>query len=55
MALQIWNHFVINYDGGNTDVFMNNKLVGTKAGIVPYMKYDTVITMSKSWNSRWNM
>ena len=42
LPLQRWNYFVVNYDGGNTDVFINNKLVGTKAGIIPYMKYDSV-------------
>lgn len=43
LPLQRWNHFVINYDQGNTDVFINNKLVGTKKGIVPYMTYDNVV------------
>lgn len=44
LPLQRWNHFVINYDGGNTDVFINNKLVGTKAGVIPFMKFDSVQT-----------
>ena len=43
-ALQRWNHFVINYDNGNIDVFINNKLVGTKQGVLPYMKYDNIIS-----------
>ena len=44
LPLQRWNNFVINYDGGNTDVFINGTLVGTKAGVIPYMKYDNVNT-----------
>jgi hypothetical protein len=43
LPLQKWNYFVINYDGGNIDIFINNKLVGTKSGIIPYMSYDNVI------------
>ena len=46
VPLQKWHYFVINYDGGNTDVFMNGKLVGTKQGIIPFMKYDNIITGS---------
>jgi hypothetical protein len=43
LPLQRWNYFVINYDGGNTDIFINNKLVGTKSGIIPYMSFDNVL------------
>lgn len=42
IKLQKWNHFVFNYDGGNTDVFLNGVLVATKSGIIPYMNYDTI-------------
>lgn len=44
IPLQRWNHFVINYDNGNVDIFINNKLVGTKQGVLPYMKYDNIVT-----------
>jgi hypothetical protein len=43
LPLQRWNHFVVNYNNGNMDIFINSKLVGTKNGIVPYMIYDNVI------------
>ena len=31
-----WNHIVINYDGKTTDVFINNILVSTNPGVIPY-------------------
>ena len=30
---QVWNNFVINYDGGTVDVFVNNILMASKGGI----------------------
>lgn len=42
IQLQKWNHFVVNYDGGHTDLFLNGVLVASKSGIIPYMKYDTI-------------
>jgi len=41
---QKWNHIVINYDGGNMDVFLNGELVGSKPNIAPYMTYENVIS-----------
>lgn len=43
IPLQRWNHFVINYENGRMDVFLNGSLVATKRGVVPYMKNDNVI------------
>ena len=42
IKLQKWNNIVINYDSGFMDVFLNGELVGTKASVSPYMKYDVV-------------
>ena len=42
LPLQKWNHFVVNYDGGTLDVFLNNELVGSKIKVVPYMTHDVI-------------
>lgn len=34
--MQKWNHIVVNYDGENMDIFMNNELVSTNPGTIPY-------------------
>ena len=33
---QKWNHFVINYNYGTMDLFINNNLVGTYKNVTPY-------------------
>lgn len=43
LAYQKWNNIVINYEDGNIDVFLNGDLVGTVAGAVPYMTFDTIV------------
>jgi hypothetical protein len=39
---QKWNNFVVNYDGKILDVFLNNELVASESGIIPYKEYDSV-------------
>ena len=34
--MQRWNHIVINYDGSNLDIFINNELVSSNPGVIPY-------------------
>jgi hypothetical protein len=41
---QKWNNIVINYDNGYVDVFLNGVLVGSRAGVMPYMSFDTIVT-----------
>lgn len=41
--LQRWNHIVINYDGSTLDIFLNNTLVSTTPGVIPY-NANTMIT-----------
>lgn len=39
---QRWTNFVITYDRGVVDVFIDAKLVATEKGVVPYMTYDNI-------------
>ena len=42
IPLQKWNHFVINYDSGTLDVFVNNKLVVSNKNIAPKIEYGDI-------------
>ena len=41
--MQRWNNIIINYDGSTFDIFINNELVSSTPGVIPY-KSNTVIT-----------
>lgn len=41
--MQKWNHLVVNYDGSTLDIFINNELVASEQGVVPY-NHNTLIT-----------
>jgi hypothetical protein len=44
--MQRWNHIVINYDGQSMDIFINNELVSTNPGIIPYNDNTEITTGS---------
>lgn len=41
---QSWNNIAVNYYSGNVDIFINNQLVATLPGIIPYMRVDNIIS-----------
>lgn len=41
--MQKWNNIIINYDGSTFDIFINNELVSSTQGVIPYNS-NTVIT-----------
>ena len=38
ILFQRWNHFVINYNYGTLDIFINNNLVATQKNVSPYIQ-----------------
>lgn len=48
LKYQKWNHFIINYDRGTVDVFVNDELIATESSIAPYMIHDEVVVGEKN-------
>jgi len=48
ILLQKWNNIIINYSDGTLDVFLNNELMKSVNGIVPYMKMDSLMCGSEN-------
>ena len=45
---QKWNNIVVNYDGGNMDIFINGEIVATRKNVAPYMTYENVTAGSNN-------
>ena len=45
--MQKWNHVVVNYDGATMDIFINNELVSSTPGTIPYNS-NTMMTCGTS-------
>ena len=45
--MQKWNHVIVNYDGATMDIFINNELVSSTPGTIPYNS-NTMMTCGTS-------
>ena len=54
IALQKWNHVVLNYVNGTLDVFYNDKIVVSGEIIVPYLS-DDILTIGSDENLHGNI
>jgi hypothetical protein len=48
IPLQKWNNFVINYENGTLDIFLNNTLIASDKSVIPYMTLDNVTSGSNN-------
>ena len=48
ILFQRWNHFVLNYNYGTLDLFVNNNLVGTYKNISPYFDKNNDLSFGDS-------
>ena len=51
ILFQRWNHFVLNYNYGTMDLFVNNNLVGTYKNISPYFDNDNDLSFGHPENT----
>ena len=46
VKMQRWNNIVVNYDGATLDIFINNELLSSTPGIIPYNSNTTITSGS---------
>lgn len=51
LLYQRWNHIVMNYDYGTFDLFINNNLVSSSAGIVTYVSPEELLEVGFTDNN----
>jgi hypothetical protein len=48
LPLQKWNNFIINYNGGILDIFLNGELIQSVDGVVPYYALENLTVGEKN-------
>jgi hypothetical protein len=48
LPMQKWNNILINYDGGTLDLYINNVLVASEGGVIPYLSQDKITMGQKN-------